>query len=79
MYRISIVAVPSQAVSLVRILQCEVGHVDSLVVAVAAAAIRVAEAARMFAGEARILQVLGGEPSPVGDVMADWANAADAG
>ena len=64
---------------LLRILQREVGHVDSLVVAVAAAAIRVAEAARMFAGEARILQVLGGEPSPVGDVMADWANAADVG
>ena len=62
-----------------RILQRVVGHIDLLVVAVAAAAIRVAEAARMFAGEARILQVLGGEPSPVGDVMAVWANAADAG
>ena len=64
---------------LLRILQRVVGHIDLLVVAVAAAAIRVAEAARMFAGEARILQVFGGEPSPVGDVMADWANAADAG
>jgi RNase P/RNase MRP subunit POP5 len=49
-YRISVVAVPSQAVSLVGILQCEIGHVDSLVVAAAAAAIRVAQAVWVLAG-----------------------------
>ena len=45
---VSVVVVASQTVSLIRISKSEVGHVDGLVVGVAAAAVRVAEAVRVL-------------------------------
>ena len=45
---IAVVAIASQTVSLIRISKSEVGHVDGLVVGVAAAAVRVAEAVRVL-------------------------------
>ena len=45
---VSVVVVASQTVSLIRISKSEVGHVDGLVVGVAAAAVRVAEGVRVL-------------------------------
>ena len=66
--RVAVVAVAGQTVSLVGVAKSVVGHVDGLVVGVAAAAVRVAEAVGVLRGETRVLEVLACDPTPVGHV-----------
>ena len=65
---VAVIAIPSQTVSLVRILEGEVGDIDVLVVLVAAATVSVTEATWILRGETGVLGVLGCQPTPVGDV-----------
>ena len=53
---------------MIRIAKGEVGHVDGLVVRVATATVRVAQAVWVLRGEPGVLDVLRCQPTLVGDI-----------